>query len=660
VKARPTSRLDQASSTGLAERSSCNSVLWIAFAATALGVGTFSVLHLYRGLSLDSALAFGSLLARTGLYVSLGLLVEALLLRSADGFLAATRARRVVLHAHWIAVMFLCVALIVDVFVFGFAGYHVPTALRILFADGPAGVGEVVEATGLPPKLVASSVGGALAGLAVAIGLSKLSRRLSNRAGLLVSRRSAVTGVFVALGALAAVEVVGSRTRNPFLWEREVRSVPLAFSLMRPPAELATVRVAVARPPLADQRARAAEVRPLDEKPDVFIVVIESLRKDVVTPETMPRLSDFARGSWTFEHALTTGNVTHYSWYGLFCGQFPLFFDLIKPMPGEHGSIPLTVLRKLGYRIVLFATPDTEYQNLESVVFGPGGALFDEKHHPSLATPADRDRVVIDELDRRLASTPRGGHVYLVALDSSHFDYQWGADFRPPFVPFAKDASIARSYRVGTPAHRELVNRYRDAAAWVDSLLGQFFDTLKATGRQDRSIVVLTGDHGEAFWEHGVGTHGSDLAAEQLEVGFALRLPGEAPRHFDSVFSLMDVTPTILAQLGVDTSGLLSGVPVQRRRTTPDGPLAPRSALTFQGWNSREFRFALTSERHRVLLALDNENPTRAQALIVRDVVDLGDHSLVDVEDHAVAGAYRGVVRDLPTILDSLPFLEAF
>jgi len=639
----------------MSERSPSNTVVWVAFAITAVGVGGFSLLHVHRAVTLDAGLALASLLGRTALYVSLGLLLEALLLRSADGYLTASKARRAVLHGLWISVVFLCVSLIADLFVFGFAGYHLSTALRILFADGPAGVGEVVEATGLPLKLVALVLVGSVAGLAAAIGLSKLTRRLSKRADLVVPRRQALSGAFIALGALAVLEVLGYRARDPKLWEQEVRSVPLAFSLMRPPAELATVRVDVTKPPLASTRAKVAELQPLDEKPDIFIVVIESLRKDAVTPETMPRLSAFAQRSWTFEHAMTTGNVTHYSWYGLFCGQFPLFFDIIKPRTEEHGSIPLAALRKLGYRIQLYATPDTEYQNLESVVFGAGGALLDEKHHPAEKAAADRDRVVISQLGARLAVTPPGGNVYLVALDSSHYDYQWGAAFQPPFTPFAKDASIAKSYRVGSVAHGELVNRYEDAVAWVDSLLGHLFDSLEATGRSGRSIVVVTGDHGEAFWEHGTGTHGSDLSKEQLEVGFVLRLPGQAPRHFDSVVSLMDVTPTILAHLGVDPSPLLSGVAVQQRLSQADGPLAPRSALTFQGWNSREFRFALSSEGRRVLLELDHEDPLKAKELIVRDVVDPDDVSLVGRDD----AAYQGIARDLPSILDSLPFLRA-
>jgi hypothetical protein len=56
-----------------------------------------------------------------------------------------------------------------------------------------------------------------------------------------------------------------------------------------------------------------------------------------------------------------------------------------------------------------------------------------------------------------------------------------------------------------------------------------------------------------------------------------------------------------------------------------------------------------------VLLELDHEDPLKAKELIVRDVVDPDDVSLVGRDD----AAYQGIARDLPSILDSLPFLRA-
>src|SRR4029078_10666688 len=54
----------------------------------------------------------------------------------------------------------------------------------------------------------------------------------------------------------------------------------------------------------------------------------------------------------------------------------------------------------------------------------------------------------------------------------------------------------------------ELKDRYRRSAAEVDRQLGQVFGALKASNQWESTVVVLLGDHGEAFYEHGVFMHG--------------------------------------------------------------------------------------------------------------------------------------------------------
>ncbi len=641
-----------------ARHRSPNTVLWATFAFTSLAVGSFFLVQVHRRFGLDAALGLASLTARTAAYVSVGTLAEAALLRAGGGYLTETRGRRAVIHASAAALVIGCVALVVDLFVFLFAGYHLTTALAILFSDGPLGVARVVEAAGLPLSTVVGVAVGLAVALAGAVVISKVTRRLSSRRPIELTRRAALTGVAASLAAVVALDLVGARARDQFAWERELQRVPLAFAVVPPSAELASFAVSVRPPDPRPARARAAELSPLDARPDVFIVIVESLRRDIVTPEIMPRLAELSREGWTFSHAQTTGNVTHYSWYGLLCGEYPLFFDAAKRSPSEQGSVALAALRRLGYRTRLFATPDTAYQRLDSVVFGARGELLDEKFHPAEALAAERDRAVVQRVARAMETEPAGGKLHVVALDSTHFDYVWGADFRPPFAPYAADTSIGRDYARDATARAALFNRYKSSAAWMDQLLGQLFDALRRSGKLERSIVIVTGDHGEAFWEHGSGSHGSDLGREQLDVGFVLRLPGQAPRHDDAVISLMDVMPTVLAHLGVDPGPLLPGVPLQRRLREGDGALSPRAALTFQGWNRRAFRFALTHGQERLVFELDAPHPADARRLVLKDVTDLDSTSLVPSPRRDGPASAQRALADLPRLLDAMPFLR--
>jgi hypothetical protein len=636
-----------------------NVILWTALAATSLAVGGYFLVRVYRHLGADLAMAVIELLGRTSVLASAGLALEGLLLRTGEPPRATGKGRRAALHVVWTGAMLLCLCLWADVLLFAFAGYHLLTGAGILLSGGPRGLGKAIEAVGLSPWVIASAFLATAAAVTLAVVLSRLTGRLSARAGLVVERRTAVQALFGSIAAIAVLEAISYDVRNPWLWEREIRSVPLAFSIVRPEAELASFRVSLRRPRPARERAAAIAVEPLEEKPDVIVFMVESLRKDVVTPENMPRLSAFSAGAWTFEHPITTGNVTQYSWYGLFCAELPIFYDAARASPAERGSVPLAILRRLGYQIHLFATPDTAYQDIQDVVFGDGGSLLDTEIHPEVPEVAERDRAVVAAFARSMATKPRGGGVYVVALDSTHFDYAWGAGFQPPRAPLAP-ARSATSHEIDAMTREALENRYLNAVAWVDLLLGQALDAVAASGRMGSSYVVISGDHGEAFWEHGAGTHGTDLSREQVEVGFAMKVPGMAPRHFDGVFSLIDVMPTVLRGLGIRQAGAFEGVPVQARLPAGDEattPLAPRAALTFRGVNERTYRFALTTRDERIVFELDDRDPLASRRLSVKDVTDLADATLVGGEAPDAAGAYDRLLREIPRTIDELPFL---
>lgn len=645
--------------TGPDKTGHSNVILWFAFAMVSFLVGGWFVIGVHRLFSIDVLLAVAALAVRTAFYVSLGLFCEACLLRPANNHLLKAKRRRIALHGFWVIIMFLTLAIASDVLVFAFAGYHLTTVIRILFADGLAGVGTVMEATGLSISIgkILGGVAAIGAGLGLAVMLSRKTEAISRRWHRTVSRRAAFKTCLLAMGVLAMLDLAGYRLRNPFLWELENRRVPLAFSIVRPEATLASFRVTLKPPEPLPARISPNLPPTRPDRPDIYLVVIESLRKDLLETGVMPNFARFAEQSWTFAHPITTGNVTHYSWYGLLCAKCPIYFDVAKEDARLHGSVPLAMLREMGYQLHLLATPDTAYQQLESIVFGPNGTMLESKFHPAGHSPPERDRLVVDELIGRVKANAGGGNFYLVALDSTHFDYSWPASFEAPFVPFAKGASMMKNYHRDPAARRLVENRYKNSAAWVDSLLGEFLDALRAAGRLDRSIVIVTGDHGEAFWEHGSGTHGSDLGIEQLEVAFAMRCPGGQPTRFATVFSLLDVMPSVLASLGA-TPGPEAGLAGRafQLRTKGDTSPDPGYAITFQGWNEQAFRFVLTDGTKQVVLELDRRVPMECSRLSVKDVTlaQTGE----TLTEQGNSAAYQALLADLPRIIEHLPFLR--
>lgn len=91
--------------------------------------------------------------------------------------------------------------------------------------------------------------------------------------------------------------------------------------------------------------------------------------------------------------------------------------------------------------------------------------------------------------------------------------------------------------------------RYEGEVAWTDRQIGRLLDALAELPFAERTIVVVTSDHGEAFGEHGMSWHGIELWEELVRVPWIIYVPGLAPRHVTLPRSQIDLLPTLLELL---------------------------------------------------------------------------------------------------------------
>jgi arylsulfatase A-like enzyme len=100
---------------------------------------------------------------------------------------------------------------------------------------------------------------------------------------------------------------------------------------------------------------------------------------------------------------------------------------------------------------------------------------------------------------------------------------------------------------------------YDAEVRYVDkALVGPLIDALRETGLYDRTLLIVTSDHGEEFYEHGAWTHGPDLYDESLKVPLVVKFPRSqfAGKRVDSIVRLTDIMPTILGEMGAVPAGL--------------------------------------------------------------------------------------------------------
>ncbi len=125
-----------------------------------------------------------------------------------------------------------------------------------------------------------------------------------------------------------------------------------------------------------------------------------------------------------------------------------------------------------------------------------------------------------------------------------------------------------------------LVARYDGGIRYVDDQVGQVLDHLDSLGLAENTLVIVTSDHGEEFFEHGKKTHRQQLYPESIQVPLILRWPAGIPagRVLRGTAGLVDIAPTVAHATGADFGHPLGGhslLPLP-----PDDTLEERSYLS--------------------------------------------------------------------------------
>jgi hypothetical protein len=101
--------------------------------------------------------------------------------------------------------------------------------------------------------------------------------------------------------------------------------------------------------------------------------------------------------------------------------------------------------------------------------------------------------------------------------------------------------------------------RYLREVELVDRSLGKLIDGLKKQGMWDRTVLVVSADHGEALGDHGIPHHGGGIYESLVRVPLLIRVPGVRARRVDTPVTTLDIAPTLLDLLGQPTPGEYMG-----------------------------------------------------------------------------------------------------
>lgn len=97
-------------------------------------------------------------------------------------------------------------------------------------------------------------------------------------------------------------------------------------------------------------------------------------------------------------------------------------------------------------------------------------------------------------------------------------------------------------------------SNYDRGIALFDRELAAMIAHLKHMALWERTVLIITADHGEEFGEHGGAIHSRTCYGEVTHVPLLVRIPGEPPSRVQQQVALIDIVPTLLEMLGGEYS----------------------------------------------------------------------------------------------------------
>ena len=323
---------------------------------------------------------------------------------------------------------------------------------------------------------------------------------------------------------------------------------------------------------------------------NVIVIVVDALRADRVGTygyerDTTPRIDRFAERSLVFTRAYSAASWTLPSVGSLMTSVYPSVHGLLRPpTSADQHTLPeefLTLAESL--RSHGFRTASITSQPWISKETGLTQG-FDEIRTVAHASAPDEARVLAEHLIGWLEGQGETRFFLYAHFMGPHSPYDVVSEFTgrftagrpvPPMVAefhrLYEFESEARAYRMASDLAQEnrlseeeiryLEDEYDEKLAFTDRWLGALFDSLERLGHLDDSLIVVTADHGESFFEHGTIFHGKHLHEELVRVPLLIRLPGgaSAPARVDEIVELIDLYPTIHEMLEIPAPAYVQG-----------------------------------------------------------------------------------------------------
>ena len=301
--------------------------------------------------------------------------------------------------------------------------------------------------------------------------------------------------------------------------------------------------VASAAPPAAAPKKLTRPAEPLN----VILLIVDAMRADMpwagYPRQTAPNLTAIEKESVSYTQAHSVASYTAKAVAAILSGQYPSTLKrsgyFFTKYPETNLFFP-ELLQQAG--IHTMATHAHQYMNPKNGMaqgFADWQLVQGISFHNKYDANVTSDKVTPLAISQ-LEAAPKNKRFFM-------------------YVHYMDPHDTYMTHKEAPQWGKRQRDKYDQELFYTDLWVGKFLDYCRQQPWWEKTALVVTGDHGEAFGEHGRYRHAFELWEMLVHVPLFFQVPGATPRRIDVPRGHIDIAPTVLDLMSVEAAPELSG-----------------------------------------------------------------------------------------------------
>lgn len=372
-----------------------------------------------------------------------------------------------------------------------------------------------------------------------------------------------------------------------------------------------------------------------EDRPNIILIVVDSLRADHLgcygyARDTSPNIDRLAR-----EGTLFTTAIAPTSWTLPSITSILTSLEISTHGVGTHktrlGDSVQTLAQALkqdGYATAGFISGtylhpiygfDRGFDVYENLIANPFEAADKEQRVTSAVLSGIKESLdditspaITERVTKWLDGNRKKPFFLFIHYWDVHYDYIPPPPYDTMFDPDYAGTIDARNFFFNEAINPDMsqedlthiIALYDGEIRFTDEHIGKLLDTLEQKGLDKNTLIVVTADHGDEFFEHGRKGHQQTLYDEVLNVPLIFTWDGRIPanKKVTSIVGIIDIMPTILDLAGIGTAPEMMGQSL-RSGLLGDGSGSTRQILgeLYIFWDEKGHLYSLRTDTGKII-----------------------------------------------------------